>query len=213
MDLDFFRERLHALNMTQGALASALRIDRSMVSKILSGERRLKLEEVAPMAAALGISVDDVVEHAGLAAAETVKAIAGRAAGRAAAGDASRWDPPAGEARGRVMDMAGLLGGGRPGLDIWQVQGRSMLLDGYAPGDFMLVDLNAAERARPGDVVIAQAYDNPTGSAATLLRRYEPPVLVAATPEREQRLIHVVDNANVVIRGVVVASWRGGIRH
>ena len=80
--------------------------------------------------------------------------------------------------------------------------------------DFMLVDINAAERARPGNIVIAQSYDNQTGSATTLLRRYEPPVLVAGTPDRDQdRLIHVVDNTNVVILGVVVASWRGGLWH
>lgn len=214
MDPEFFRERLKARNVKHVSLAAALGVDRSVVSKILSGERKVKVEEVAPLAQILGVSIDEVIEHAGLAAAsEAAKAIATRSTARVE-GDAVRWNPEGSPVRGRVYDMAGLLGGKRPGVDIWQVKGRSMMLEGYAPQDFMLVDINAAERARPGNIVIAQSYDNQTGSATTLLRRYEPPVLVAGTPDRDQdRLIHVVDNTNVVILGVVVASWRGGLWH
>jgi hypothetical protein len=60
---------------------------------------------------------------------------------------------------------------------------------------------------RPGDVVIAQVYDR-GGSAKTVLRRFEPPVLVAASMDPEDWRVHVVDGNNVLIRGKVVASWR-----
>ena len=79
---------------------------------------------------------------------------------------------------------------------------------GYMPGDYILVDTNAADRARQGDAVIAQIYDNSAGSATTLLRRFEPPVLVAASMEPDERRVHIVDGTNVIIRGKVVASWR-----
>ena len=79
---------------------------------------------------------------------------------------------------------------------------------GYMPGDYMLVDTHASERARAGDVVVAQVYDNAKGSAVTVLRRFEPPVLVAASTDPEDRRVHIVDGVNVVIRGKVVGSWR-----
>jgi SOS-response transcriptional repressor LexA len=96
--------------------------------------------------------------------------------------------------------------GDRPGVDVWRVKSRAMALSGLLEGDFMLVDTHAAERVRAGDVVIAQIYTR-TG-ANTVLRRFEPPVLVAASADPADGRVHVVDGDNVVIRGKVVASWR-----
>lgn len=98
--------------------------------------------------------------------------------------------------------------GMKPGVDVWRVKSLALALMGYLPDDFVLVDTHASERARAGDVVIAQVYDWGSGSASTVLRRYEPPVLVAASLDREDWRVHVVDGSNVVIRGKVVASWR-----
>lgn len=85
-----------------------------------------------------------------------------------------------------------------------------MILAGYAEGDFLLVDQHAASNAGAGDVVIAQVYDWDIGAASTLLRRYDPPVLSAASTDPADWRTHVVEQKNVKIMGVVKASWRVG---
>lgn len=79
-----------------------------------------------------------------------------------------------------------------------------MILDGFAEGDFMLVDQHAEPKA--GDAVIAQVYDWDRGTATTVLRRFDPPVLTAAsTNPSEWKPLSI---ESVKIMGVVTASWR-----
>jgi SOS-response transcriptional repressor LexA len=106
----------------------------------------------------------------------------------------------------RVEEMADFLTKGRGGRDVWRVGTRAMILAGYDAGDFILVDQHAAPAA--GDVVIGQVSDFELGSATTLLRRYDPPVLAAASTDPADWTPHVVDGRNVKIMGVVTASWR-----
>ena len=98
--------------------------------------------------------------------------------------------------------------GQRPGIDVWQVKSAALSLMGFMPGDYILVDTNSAERTKAGDAVVAQVHDNGKGTASIVLRRFEPPVLVAASTAAEDRRVHVVDGVNVVIKGKVIASWR-----
>lgn len=210
MDMTPLRARQKELGVTNDDLARAIKRDRSVISRIWSGDRPLKPEEVPAFAEALGVKPDFVIEHAGLTYLWEVKA---PAAATYFAEDAARWDPKPGEEPGPTLDMAKLLGGGRAGIDIWQVKGGALMLEGYRDGDFLLVDHNAAERARAGDVVIAQVYDWNHAAAATLVRRYEPPVLVAASLDPADRKVHVVDGNNVAIKGIVIGSWRGGVKH
>jgi hypothetical protein len=105
-----------------------------------------------------------------------------------------------------VRTIAEALGGGRPGIDVWRVKGPAMALDGMIEGDFFLLDTHQAERVRAGDIVVAQIYTR--NGANTVLRRFEPPVLVSASLDRGDARVHVVDGVNVVIKGKVTASWR-----
>lgn len=121
--------------------------------------------------------------------------------------DVVAWIPkPDDIQREQVEDMAAHLAKGRGGRDIWRVQSRAMILAGFDEDDFILVDQHAP--AIPGSIVIAQVYDYDVGSAATLLRRFDPPVLSAASPDPGDWKPHVVDGRNVKIMGVVTASWR-----
>lgn len=121
--------------------------------------------------------------------------------------DVAPWIPkPDDPQRQRVEDMAAYLSEGRGGRDIWRVKSRAMILAGYDDQDLILVDQHATAEA--GSVVIAQVYDHDIGSAATLLRRFDPPVLSAASPDPGDWKPHVVDGRNVKIMGVVTASWR-----
>lgn len=68
-----------------------------------------------------------------------------------------------------------------------------------------MVDLNA--RPEVGDVVCAQVYDR-AGKGETVFRVFEDPFLVAATLDTKLIRPLLIDNDRVVIRGVVVASFR-----
>ncbi len=95
--------------------------------------------------------------------------------------------------------------GGRNHIDPWVLRTRALEAAGYLPGDVLIVDLNQV--AADGDVVCAQVYDR-SGNAETLFRILERPFLVAATLERRPTKPLLVDDEQIVIRGVVVASVR-----
>jgi SOS-response transcriptional repressor LexA len=165
----------------------------------------MSLEWAKAFAEVLQVPLATVLEKAGVADAPTAQKITPGFS----ESDAAPWVSGSVMAEGQaVRSVAAALGADRPGVDIWQVKGQAMALAGLLAGDFILVDTHASERARVGDVVVAQIYNNATGSAVTVLRRFEPPVLVAASIDPADGRVHVVDGVNVVIRGKVIASWR-----
>jgi SOS-response transcriptional repressor LexA len=201
MDDKWFKAQQKKVGITADAIADVIGRDRSVVSKILSGKQRMTLEWAKAFATALQVDVATVLEKAGIADAPTVQTLKPGFSDSDAAPYVA--GPGLVEARD-VPAIAQVLGGGRPGIDVWQVKGQAMSFHGLLPGDFMLVDTHQAERVKPGDVVVAQVY-NRTG-ATTVLRTYAPPVLMSSDPADAQ--VHVVDGVNVVIRGKVTASWR-----
>ena len=108
----------------------------------------------------------------------------------------------------RATEKARLFGGNSPGIDVWTVQTNALILNGFIPGDQLVVDTHQSELCKAGDIVIAQKYDWQSGTAVTLLRRFEPPVLVSASPDPNEQRVQIVDGNNVVIKGKVIASWR-----
>lgn len=97
------------------------------------------------------------------------------------------------------------LKAGRNGVDPWVLRSRCLENIGYMPGDVMMVDLNA--RPEAGDVVSAQVYDR-TGRAETVFRIFEDPFLIAATMDANLMKPLLIDNDRVIVRGVVIASFR-----
>jgi transcriptional regulator with XRE-family HTH domain len=97
------------------------------------------------------------------------------------------------------------LKAGRNGIDPWVLKSRSLENAGYLPGDVVMVDLNA--RPEQGDIVCAQVYDR-LGRAETIFRIYEHPFLIAATLDRNLFKPHLIDNDRVIVRGVVIATFR-----
>jgi DNA-binding Xre family transcriptional regulator len=95
----------------------------------------------------------------------------------------------------------------QPGRLPWTLRSRALEYVGYWPSDVLVVDLNAEPRA--GDVVCAQLYDwQRPGATQTVFRLYEPPYLLAAGPDEAARKPRLLDNGNVAVKGVVVASFR-----
>lgn len=202
MDANWFKKRQKIAGVTAEDIARRMGRARSNVSHILNGHQRMSLDWAKAFAEVLGVPLDEVLSHAGVleeASAHTL---------RPGFSDSDAAPFKGREAEDRQAHNRAMAFGERPGVDLWQVRSPALAFMGFMPGDMMLVDTHAAERARAGDVVIAQVYDNAKGTAATLLRRYEPPVLVAASPDPDDRRVHVVDGVNVVIRGRVTASWR-----
>lgn len=203
MDVMWFKKQAKRAGVTAADIADRMGRHHSVVSRIYTGRQRMSLDQAKAFAEALDVPLDQVLEHAGELDGDQAQQLQ---PGFAEA-DAAPWRGE-GVERMRVDDMAQALGAQRPGVDVWRVRSGAMALQGILPGDMILVDTHAAERVRAGDIVIAQRYDNAAGIAVTLLRRFEPPVLVAAGADTLDRRVHVVDNDNVVIRGKVVACWR-----
>lgn len=103
--------------------------------------------------------------------------------------------------------IARILGATRPGIDLWRVNSGAMALGGMLVGDLFLLDTHQHDACQAGDIVIAQIYSD--HGASTVLRRLEPPVLVAASTTPADARVHLL-GPQVQIRGKVIASWRTG---
>lgn len=202
MDKPWFKTAMRKAGRTSAELAEAIGRDRAVISRIMNGHQIMTLDQAKTLATELNVALDDLMIRAGLADSPTAQVFKPGFSDS----DAAAWVGQGADDRA-VPTIAQALGA-RNGVDIWQIRTPALSLMGYMPGDYMLVDTLAAERARAGDVVVAQIYDNAKGRAVTVLRRFEPPVLVAASPDPDDRRVHVVDGVNVVVRGTVVASWR-----
>lgn len=63
---NWFRRKLEEHRLSQSGLGRMLDIDKSTMSLILAGKRKLKLEKAADMARILGVTVSDVMENMGV---------------------------------------------------------------------------------------------------------------------------------------------------
>lgn len=200
MDTQWFKRQQKRAGVTAEDIAREMGRARSNVSHILNGHQRMSLPWAKAFSKVLQVDVATVLEKAGAAEPDTAEQLR--------PGFAESDARPFKGSDRQPASIAAALGLDRPGVDVWTVRGGSMALGGILPGDYLLVDTHAAERATTGDLVLAQVYDNARGTAMTLIRRYEPPVLVAASADPKEQRVHVVDGANVLIRGRVAASWR-----
>lgn len=204
LNAQWFKDRQKAKGVTADKIADRVGRSRSNVSNIYAGTQRMSMDWARAFAAELDVSLDEVMLHAGLLDEDEAAAMAPGFS----EGDATPYASAPGIRKDRAQARAAVFGGDRPGVDVWTVQSRACLFNGLLPGDSVLVDTHQSERARAGDLVLAQIYDYSTGSARTVLRRFEPPVLVAASPDPADNGVHVVDGRNVLIRGRIIASWR-----
>lgn len=200
MDVTWFKQQQRRAGVTSFDLGEAIARDRSVISRIINGQQRMTLDQARAIADKLNVPLAEMIERAGLGDKQT----GAQLSPGFSESDAAAWVPAFGEAN-TVKPIAAALGE-RPGVDVWRVKTRAMALAGLLEGDFMLVDTHQAERVRAGDVVVAQVYNR--NGATTVLRRFEPPVLIAASADPEDGRVFVVDGQNVVIMGKIVASWR-----
>lgn len=67
MDASWFQEALDRVGASQADLARHLRLAPSAISRMMKGERQMKLLEAVQVAAFLGVPQDEVLQHAGAA--------------------------------------------------------------------------------------------------------------------------------------------------
>lgn len=200
MDVNWFKQQQKRAGVTAEDIARIAGRARSGVSNIYAGNSSMTMDWAQAFAQALDVPLDEVLRRAGqIDPDQSVTPAPGFSEG-----DAAPFD----HMRPKTQTKAEALGADRPGVDVWQVRTQALALNGFLPGDYFLLDTHRSETARAGDFVVAQHYDWQGGSAVTLLRRYEPPVLVAASMQAEDRRALVVDGRNIVIKGVITASWR-----
>lgn len=202
MDDKWFKAQLKLAGITAEEVAQKVGRDRSNVSHIFNGRQKMTMEWAEGFASVLNLPLDEVMRRAGLVSTATARKLA---AGFAE-GDAVQW-------RGKEPDdpetrIAAAMGGGKPGIDVWRASTRSLELKGILPGDFLLADTHQALNSRAGDIVIAQRTDWHTGTAATLVRCLEPPVLVSHSLDPELQRVHVVDGETVMVRAKIIGCWR-----
>jgi transcriptional regulator with XRE-family HTH domain len=202
MDDKWFKAQQKRAGVTAEDIARRAGKARSNVSNILTGRQGMSLEWAQVFAEVLQVPLDEVLKRAGVLEEPKAQQLQPGFSNS----DALPFTGQ-GEERTRALTPADALGR-RAGVDVWQVRTTALAQMGYLPGDFLLVDTHQSERARQGDVVVAQVYDNHKGTAHTILRRLEPPVLVAASCNPDHRRVHVLDGVNVVVRGKVTAMWR-----
>jgi hypothetical protein len=200
---EWLKSALRKSDKTTLDLAHAIRRDRAVVSRIINGKQPATLEQAKSFAATIDHPVADVLVHLGLADGETAQVFNSGFA----ESDAIAWVAQGSRSK-VVQSTAESLGGNKPGIDVWSAKSSVLSQMGIMQGDFLLIDTLQAERCKAGDVVIAQIYERDSDGATTVLRRYEPPVLVAASPNPEEQRVLVVDDRNVLIRGKMIASWR-----
>jgi SOS-response transcriptional repressor LexA len=204
MDILWFKAQQKRAGLTSFDLGQAIGRDRSVISRLANGTQKMTLDQARVIAERLGVPLAEMVQRAGLADAP----IAQQLVPGFSESDAAPFVHGPGLAENAQVKTLAQAFGERAGVDVWRVKSAAMVLGGYLPGDFMLVDTHQAERARSGDVVLAQIYSR--DSAVTVLRRFEAPVLVAASSDPADWRAPVVDGVNVVVVGKVVASWRAG---
>jgi len=92
--------------------------------------------------------------------------------------------------------------GSRAAAESCTIRTRALECLGYLPGDIVIVELD--RRPEPGDVVCAQVYVWGRSEPETVMRIYEPPVLVGASYDEHLRRPLMIDDARVIIKGVVL---------
>ena len=114
MDGSWFHQALERVNATQADLARHLRLAPSAVSRMMKGERQMKLLEAVQIAGFLAVSQEEVLRHAGDS---TVPPPAGEMPRGRGRPPSTGTSPAAGTGLGRGVDQIPIRSAARGGGD------------------------------------------------------------------------------------------------
>lgn len=183
------RVRREALDMTQEELAEKAGVTSgNAVSKMEAGIRQPKANEIPGLCSVLGLTPKQLLGEeplTGLAEPEAVYVP----------------EPELAAAEPAVARL--LYPEGR--ADTMVVKAPTLILEGYAPGDHILVD--GKREPKPGDCVVAQVYCDETGSSEIVLRVFDPPFLIPSTHEGRRFETYLMTD-QVKVMGVIVNRYK-----
>lgn len=188
----WLRGVLSETNLSATALAAGIGVSTTTLTRVLndaSVKHTLSMSTIDKISRYTGISATPIADGRSIALSPEQEV-------QALPGDASYGDV-------RVDEAVRYLCQAEPGLSPWKLNTRALEVAGYLPGDIVIVDLNAA--AEDGDIVVAQIYAEKT---ETVFRLYNKPYLIAAAHDRVPRKPLLVDDDQVLIKGVVIATFR-----
>ncbi len=214
MDGSWFHQALERVNATQADLARHLRLAPSAVSRMMKGERQMKLLEAVQIAGFLGVSQEEVLRHAGDT---TVPPPAGEMPRGRGRPPSTGTSSAAGTGLGRGVDQIPIRSAARGGGD------QEMFLEdgpiGYTPRPANLGGVRSAyaiymvgdsmePRYQPGWLLHVNPFKPPTDQAICQLgRRHLGPASTQPRP----------GSAHPARRGTRVPPRRrrrsGGVKH
>jgi hypothetical protein len=203
MDEKWFKLKKKLAGVTNAEIAKRLGRDHTVISKLVSGSQKLTLEWAHVFAEVLDVPIPEVLEKFG--AIDPVTAQELMPGFRESDIVPCVLGP---ELDAKIADIAKVFGGDLRGIEVWRVKSRAMALAGFIEGDLVVVDTFVGERLIRGDIVLARVSDRKLRGQFTVMRRYEPPVLVAACADPNEAAVYVMDGVEVSVQGKIVASWR-----
>lgn len=181
----------HGINQTE--LARVLRRDKSVVTNLFQGRRRLKADEAMLIARHIGVPVAQIlgVEVAGFD--EPAQFIPFQY-------EPSRARKSAGVVKKEGKFYLAVEGAGySPKAYALEVQDESMNLSGILPGDIIISELDKPCKA--GQMVVAQHYQG--RGAATIIRKYEPPFLMPHSTSANFKPLHLSKDETRIVSPVL----------
>ena len=184
MDGRWFHQALERVNATQADLARHLRLAPSAVSRMMKGERQMKLLEAVQIADFLGASQEEVLRHAGEATAPPPPGTMPRGRGRPPSTASSSGGPPA---LARSGDQIPVRSAARGGSD------QEMFLEdgpiGYTPRPANLGGVRSAyaiymvgdsmePRYEPGWLLHVNPFKPPTRGRDVVVYKHDNAVLI-----------------------------------
>lgn len=171
MDTAHLKQLLTQHGITQTELAQLLGRDKSVITNLLQGKRRLQADEAGIIARALGVPVARVL------GVKDEKSLQGVAEGCLIP---FQHAPTRTKKARHVIHKGGKYfleesAGFSSKAFALEVQDDALNLSGVLAGDVIISELDRA--CKPGQIVIAQYYHG--SGAETILRRYQPPHLAA----------------------------------
>ena len=198
MDSEWFKNRHREIGVTQAEAAALLGKSPTFMTRVYAGTQELRIAEARILAKVLRVPPGELLRRAGMAAPLEGETDPIHQAGLGEGQAAYEVRPVEIEFPTKAIEDSNQT--------TWCVETTEMVLAGYKPGDYFLLDGSATPKG--GDAVIAQIYDWKSGTAQTVFRQFEPPYLLTAAATHRRSKPEIVDNERVVIKGVVLRSWR-----
>lgn len=178
MDLSRLKELLEEFGITQTQIAQLLKRDRAVITNLMQGKRNLKADEAVTIANFLKVPVTEILGVDKLASGFSEPAMIPFQ--HAPSGEACKSRHVVKKKGKYFLEVEQVS---TPKMFALEVRDDSLNLSGFLPGDIVIADTE--RKIAGGDVVIIQHYDDARDTAETILRRYQPPMLLAHSTRAE----------------------------